>query len=90
MTYCEPAKRYDHRVLAELAKADINIFNVHHENKVWVIEYEYGWDQTYNGYTKTKWTKAVYITPSNEDGAIDLYAALGRVLREVGTIRAEL
>lgn len=90
MTYCEPAKRYDHRVLAELAKSDINIFNVHHENKVWVIEYEYGWDQTYNGYTKTKWTKAVYMAPESQGGVIDLYAVLARVLREVETIRAEL
>lgn len=84
---CKSISQYDSRVLAELAKADINIFNVHHENGVWVIEYEYGWNPTEY---KTKWTKAVYVAPENQEGAIDLYAALTRVLREVETIRAEL
>lgn len=87
MTYCESARQYDHRVLAELAKSDINIFNVHHESGVWVVEYEYGWQPT--DY-KTKWTKAVYMAPESQGGAIDLYAVLARVLREVETIRAEL
>lgn len=84
---CKSISQYDSRVLAELAKADINIFNVHHESGVWVIEYEYGWNPTEY---KTKWTKAVYMMPSNGDGFIDLYMALDRVLREVETIRAEL
>lgn len=71
------------KLLAALARQDINIFSAHKEGDEWVIEYEYGWQP--NEY-KTKWTKAIYIieypTPLDE--------ALEHVLREVTSIRAEL
>ena len=72
------------KTLARLARDDINIFNVHLEGQTWVVEYEYGWNQ--NEY-KTKWTKAVYIVPSD---TTELGQALEQVRAQVYYIREEL
>lgn len=70
-------------ILAELAKADINIFSAHMEDGTLVIEYEYGWEpKPY----KTKWTKAIYMI----DDPTTLGEALEHVLREVEDIRSHL
>lgn len=73
------------KTLARLASDDINIFNIHKESDItWVIEYEYGWSLT--DY-KTKWTKAVFIVPSD---TIELGQALEQVRAQVHYIREEL
>lgn len=69
-------------ILAIFAREDINIFNIHKEGNEYVVEYEYGWSPTEY---KTKWTKAVYISSSD-----DLYTTLCAVLEEVRMIREEL
>lgn len=72
------------KTLARLATSDINIFNIHKEGDSWVIEYEYGWNP--NEY-KTKWTKAVFIAPSD---ATELGQVLEQVRAQVYYIREEL
>lgn len=72
------------KTLARLATSDINIFNIHKEGDSWVIEYEYGWNPT--DY-KTKWTKAVFIAPSD---ATELGQVLEQVRAQVYYIREEL
>lgn len=72
------------RVMADLARNDINIFSVHVEQGALVVEYEYGWHpDTY----KTKWTKAVYIIECVTTPLDEVYEHL---IREVNSIRAEL
>lgn len=73
------------KTLARLARDDINIFNAHKESDgTWVIEYEYGWNPTEY---KTKWTKAVFIVPSD---TTELGQALEQVRAQVYYIREEL
>lgn len=72
------------KTLARLARDDINIFNAHKEGESWVIEYEYGWNPSEY---KTKWTKAVFIVPSD---TTELGQALEQVRAQVYYIRAEL
>ncbi len=72
------------KTLARLATSDINIFNAHKEGESWVIEYEYGWSLT--DY-KTKWTKAVFIVPSD---TTELGQALEQIRAQVYYIREEL
>ena len=72
------------RVMADLARNDINIFNVHIEGDGLVVEYEYGWHP--DAY-KTKWTKAVYIIECISTPLDEVYEHL---IREVNSIRAEL
>lgn len=72
------------RILADLARNDINIFSAHIEGSSLVVEYEYGWQPT--DY-KTKWTKAVYII---ECPSTPLDKVYEHILREVNSIRAEL
>lgn len=71
------------KLLAALARSDINIFDAHIEGDVMVVEYEYGWHpDTY----KVKWTKAIYIV----EYPVSLQEALEHILREVKDIRSEL
>ena len=72
------------RVMAELARQDINIFSVHAEAGSLVVEYEYGWKPTEY---KTKWTKAVYILECVTTPLDEVYE---HIIREVTAIRAEL
>lgn len=71
------------KLLAALARQDINIFDAHIEGDVMVVEYEYGWNpDTY----KVKWTKAIYIV----ECPVSLQEALEHILKEVKNIRSEL
>ena len=72
------------KILAELARRDINIFNVHKEGDALVVEYEYGWHP--DSY-KTKWTKAVYIVGCVTTPLDEVYE---HILREVQCVRREL
>lgn len=72
------------KTLARLARDDINIFNVHLEGQTWVVEYEYGWNQSEY---KTKWTKAVFTT---DDNGSELGLILEQVRAQVAYIREEL
>ena len=74
----------NYKILARLAEEDINIFNAHQEGGQLVIEYEYGWSLT--DY-KTKWTKAVFIVPSD---TTELGQALEQIRAQVYYIREEL
>lgn len=71
------------KLLADLARNDINIFDAHIEGDVMVVEYEYGWHP--DAY-KVKWTKAIYIV----EYPVSLQEALEHILREVKNIRSEL
>lgn len=72
------------KLLADLARNDINIFSAHVEQGSLVVEYEYGWHpDTY----KTKWTKAVFIATPYTAPLNDVYE---HILREVKNIRLEL
>lgn len=71
------------KLLADLARNDINIFDAHIEGDVMVVEYEYGWHP--DAY-KVKWTKAIYIV----EYPVLLQDALEHILREVKDIRSEL
>lgn len=75
---------YSYKILADLARNDINIFSVHTESNALVVEYEYGWHP--DPY-KTKWTKAVFVATPCTTPLNDVYE---HILREVKKIRAEL
>lgn len=72
------------RILADLARNDINIFSAHIEGNSLVVEYEYGWQPSEY---KTKWTKAIYII---ECPSVPIDEVYEHILREVKNIRAEL
>lgn len=72
------------KLLADLARNDINIFSAHVEQGALVVEYEYGWHP--DAY-KTKWTKAVFVATPYTVPLNDVYE---HILREVKNIRSEL
>lgn len=72
------------KLLADLARNDINIFSAHVEQGSLVVEYEYGWHP--DAY-KTKWTKAVFLATPETMPLNDVYE---HILREVKNIRSEL
>lgn len=72
------------KLLADLARNDINIFSAHIEGGAMVVEYEYGWHP--DAY-KTKWTKAVFLATPETTSLSDVYE---HILREVKNIRSEL
>lgn len=71
------------KLLADLARQDINIFDAHIEGDVMVVEYEYGWCPQPH---KVKWTKAIYIVKY----PVSLQDILEHIIKEVQNIRAEL
>lgn len=72
------------KLLAALARNDINIFSAHIEGDALVVEYEYGWHP--DAY-KTKWTKAVFLAIPETTPLNDVYE---HILREVKDIKSEL